>query len=179
MNDITPATFELDLCLEVPSEEIDCVEISFWKDQLNVWLMILRSRVWLPYPEQFRLASVLSLSLHFVDDAAMARLNQAWRQQDTATDVLSFPVLGNGGIPLPTGKVIELGDIIVSVPTAVRQAANQGHDLQQELRWLVSHGLLHLLGWEHPDEDSLAAMLRCQKYLLVSSDNTQTLSSSV
>ena len=61
------------------------------------------------------------------------------------------------------GPSIELGDIVISLETAGRQAQEQGHSLQQELRWLVSHGLLHLLGWDHTDDDSLAAMLALQE----------------
>ena len=54
----------------------------------------------------------------------------------------------------------------MSVPTARRQAAEHGHALLWELRWLVSHGFLHLLGWDHPDEAQLAAMLQRQEQLL-------------
>ena len=61
---------------------------------------------------------------------------------------------------------IELGDIIVSVSTAKRQAKENDHSLQKELRWLVSHGLLHLLGWEHPNIKRLEEMLILQEYLL-------------
>jgi probable rRNA maturation factor len=61
---------------------------------------------------------------------------------------------------------IELGDIVISIPTAERQAPEHGHSLQQELLFLASHGLLHLLGWDHPDEASLAAMLSRQDALV-------------
>ena len=59
-----------------------------------------------------------------------------------------------------------LGDIIISVDTAFKQAIAQGHPLKTELMWLASHGLLHLLGWDHPDEASLTEMLIQQKALL-------------
>ncbi len=55
---------------------------------------------------------------------------------------------------------------MLSVETAEHQAEEQGHSLERELRWLVSHGLLHLLGWDHPDDQSLAAMLALQEHLL-------------
>ena len=61
---------------------------------------------------------------------------------------------------------LELGDIVISLDTAVRQAAEHGHDLPRELCFLASHGLLHLLGWDHPDPVSLAAMLARQERLL-------------
>ena len=61
---------------------------------------------------------------------------------------------------------LELGDIVISVETAARQAPEHGHDPERELLFLASHGLLHLLGWDHPDEASLAAMLARQERLL-------------
>ena len=63
---------------------------------------------------------------------------------------------------------LELGDIVISVETAARQAREHDHPLERELRFLASHGLLHLLGWDHPDEESLAAMLERQERLLAS-----------
>ena len=66
---------------------------------------------------------------------------------------------------------LELGDIIISVDTAERQAREHGHSLLHELRWLLSHGLLHLLGWDHPDEVSLERMLHQQEQLLAISHN--------
>ena len=79
-------------------------------------------------------------------------------------------------MPMGTGQELELelGDIVVSVPTARRQALEQEHGLERELRWLVSHGLLHLLGWDHPDADSLAAMLQKQEHLLGMGGNVQS-----
>jgi probable rRNA maturation factor len=61
---------------------------------------------------------------------------------------------------------LELGDVVISLETAARQAPDHGHDLEQELLFLASHGLLHLLGWDHPDQESLAAMLARQDALL-------------
>jgi probable rRNA maturation factor len=63
---------------------------------------------------------------------------------------------------------LELGDIVISLDTAARQAADHGHSLEHELLFLASHGLLHLLGWDHPDEASLDAMLNRQSQLLQS-----------
>ena len=61
---------------------------------------------------------------------------------------------------------LELGDIVISVQTAARQAPEHGHNLERELLFLASHGLLHLLGWDHPDDTSLAAMLARQQQLI-------------
>ena len=77
-------------------------------------------------------------------------------------------------MPLQQATTLELGDIVVSVPTAARQAIEQGHSLERELQWLVSHGLLHLLGWDHPDEATLNAMIACQERLLAMAVNVQS-----
>ena len=66
----------------------------------------------------------------------------------------------------PSGEPLELGDIVISLESAARQAAAAGTSLEAELLFLASHGLLHLLGWDHPDEASLAAMLSRQETLL-------------
>ena len=66
----------------------------------------------------------------------------------------------------PGGEPLELGDIVISLETAARQAAAADTSLEAELLFLASHGLLHLLGWDHPDEASLAAMLSRQEALI-------------
>jgi len=66
----------------------------------------------------------------------------------------------------PGGEPLELGDIVISLETAARQATAAGTSLEAELLFLASHGLLHLLGWDHPDEASLAAMLNRQETLI-------------
>jgi len=66
----------------------------------------------------------------------------------------------------PSGEPLELGDIVISLETAARQAAAADTSLEAELLFLASHGLLHLLGWDHPDADSLAAMLCRQEALI-------------
>ena len=118
-------------------------------------------------------AEELSLGLRFTDDASIAELNRAWRQKTGPTDVLSFAAL-ESEMPLQQATTLELGDIVVSVPTAARQAIEQGHSLERELQWLVSHGLLHLLGWDHPDETTLNAMIACQERLLAMAVNVQS-----
>ena len=65
-----------------------------------------------------------------------------------------------------SNEFLELGDIVISVPTAIRQAKDNNVDLFRELRWLATHGLLHLLGWDHCDQESLAQMLVTQEQLL-------------
>ena len=69
----------------------------------------------------------------------------------------------------PGNEPLELGDIVISLETAARQAAAAGTSLEAELLFLASHGLLHLLGWDHPDEASLSAMLARQEALIAHS----------
>jgi len=143
-----------------------------WMADLSAWLTLLCADADLTCDPQVRSATALSLGLQFCDDATIATLNGTWRHTPQATDVISFAALDGDG-PRPDAPFVELGDIIVSVDTARRQAREHGHGLVHELRWLVSHGLLHLLGWDHPDEEQLTAMLQCQERLLAISGNVQ------
>lgn len=88
------------------------------------------------------------LSVALVDDATIHALNKAYRRKDKPTDVLAFPMLD----PVPETPAGLLGDVIVSVPTARRQAARRRRPLLAELTMLLAHGLLHLLGYDHRDE---------------------------
>ncbi|HEX5044279.1 MAG TPA: rRNA maturation RNase YbeY [Candidatus Polarisedimenticolaceae bacterium] len=112
-----------------------------------------------------RLASVLpagqarAMGVCLVGDRAMRALNRRHRAKDATTDVLSFPA---GRAPDPEG-VRYLGDILISVPQAARQARGAGHALDRELRVLVLHGYLHLLGYDHERDDG--EMLRLQRRL--------------
>lgn len=85
------------------------------------------------------------LSLLFVNARAIRKMNLEYRRIDSPTDVLSFPV-GNGNFP---AERTLLGDIVISVETARKQAARLGHSLEQEITFLMIHGVLHLLGWDH------------------------------
>jgi probable rRNA maturation factor len=86
------------------------------------------------------------LSVLFVGDRAMRTLNRRYRGKDKTTDVLSFS-LREGAFPHVQPDV--LGDIVIAVPTAARQAAEREHSLGSEIEFLLVHGLLHLLGYDH------------------------------
>ncbi len=96
--------------------------------------------------------SILSLSL--VDDESMSDLNLRFRNKDGPTDVLSFSMAGDFGPGDEDGDSL-LGDVIISVPTAQRQAPGS---LEVELVWLSVHGALHLLGYDHRTEDEMIFM---------------------
>ncbi len=79
-----------------------------------------------------------TVAIRITSDEEMAQLNRDYAGDDHATDVLSF-----------AGEGSHLGDIAISWPAAVRQAADYGHDHKTEIALLAVHGLLHLLGWDH------------------------------
>jgi probable rRNA maturation factor len=121
---------------------------------------------WMRQPElTLPTAPAYELTLRLTDDQEIRQLNNQYRHQDRATDVLAFATCDDT-MPRPEEEALYLGDIIISLETAQRQAQAQGHSLATETLWLASHGFLHLLGWDHPDADSLAAMLAQQQSLL-------------
>lgn len=126
-----------------------------------------------PTPRSLRLPSARTLA-HFLSeaqatvrlkgqvtvllttDAAIRRLNRQFRGKDKATDVLSFPAEGIGAEEIA-------GDLAISVPTALRQAVEQGHSLSTETKVLILHGLLHLAGYDH--EADTGQMARRERLL--------------
>jgi probable rRNA maturation factor len=96
------------------------------------------------------------LSIALVSDREMRALNRRWRGQDRATDVLSFP-LQEPGI---------LGDVVISVDTARRQAREGGWPLSAELRRLLAHGILHCRGYDHEDAKDARRMAAAERRLL-------------
>lgn len=108
----------------------------------------------------------VELSVLLCDDEVIAALNAEWREVEGPTDVLSFPQEDQDWA-LPEGMPRALGDVVISLDTAERQATALGHSLEQELRVLLVHGLLHLLGHDHEeDEDEAAAMRAAEASLL-------------
>src|ERR1035437_3037837 len=87
-------------------------------------------------------------------DAVIRRLNRQFRGKNKATDVLSFPAQGIGAEEIA-------GDLAISVPTALRQAIEQGHALTAEIKVLMLHGLLHLAGYDH--EADIGQMARRER----------------
>lgn len=96
------------------------------------------------------------LSLLFVNDAQIRRLNKRYRKINRPTDVLAFPMLEGDGFPLRSQL---LGDVVISLETAKRQAKLVGHSLEQEIRTLLIHGILHLMGYDHEDSKEAARLV--------------------
>jgi probable rRNA maturation factor len=92
---------------------------------------------------RYRLAAP-EVTLAFVGERAIRTLNRKWMKKDKPTDVLSFPL----GEKAADGRFY-LGDIVIAVPVAARQARAKGHGLDRELRLLAIHGFLHLVGYDH------------------------------
>lgn len=103
------------------------------------------------------------LSLVLCDDPFIHALNRDYRGKDRPTDVLSFS-MREGEEADPDDPV--LGDVVISLDTAARQAAEQGHPLDQEVRHLLVHGVLHLLGHDHEEDDEAAQMDAVARHLL-------------
>lgn len=89
------------------------------------------------------------LSLELIGDARIRRLNREYRKQDRATDVLAFPIR-EAIVPQGKGHTTNmLGDVVISLPTALRQAREAGRSIDVELATLLIHGVLHLCGHDH------------------------------
>ncbi len=134
------------------------------------------------------------LTLLITSDDAIRDLNRQYRQQDKATDVLSFPLLDKPLVNAPADQLwmtpegeeedraaqegsrpvfmtppelpTNLGDIVISWPIVLRQASEAGHSPTYELLYLISHGVLHLVGYDDQSEAGYSAMVNIQQSVL-------------
>ena len=134
------------------------------------------------------------LTLLITSDDAIRDLNRQYRQQDKATDVLSFPLLDKPLVNAPADQLwmtpegeeedqaaqegsrpvfmtppelpTNLGDIVISWPIVLRQASEAGHSPTYELLYLISHGVLHLIGYDDQSEAGYSAMVNIQQSVL-------------
>jgi probable rRNA maturation factor len=107
----------------------------------------------------------IGLSLILIDDSQMLAMNHVYRGVDQPTDVISF-ASEEGEPDLIDGDLRELGDIFINVDAIRRQAVEYGHSLKREFCFLFTHGLLHLLGYDHMDPDSENEMETIQEAIL-------------
>lgn len=114
------------------------------------------------------------VSVILVENDEISRINREFRDKDSVTDVLSFPMLNvkngefleqPGDLDMDDGKLF-LGDIVISVPKAIEQAKEYGHSFERELAFLAVHGLLHLLGYDHIRDADEEIMIEKQKQIL-------------
>jgi probable rRNA maturation factor len=106
------------------------------------------------------------LSIVLTNDSEVRALNKTYRKKNKTTDVLSFPLLEGMKLKTATGEAVLLGDVVISLPQARRQAVQQGKRLSQELALLLVHGILHLLGYDHVTKAQEKKMFGLQDRLL-------------
>lgn len=117
--------------------------------------------------EVYNLPSGVEVSIVLGNDDYIHNLNREYRGKDCPTDVLSF-ALNEGAEPeiIDGPEEVLLGDIIISIETATRQAEEYGHTLERELAYLTVHGMMHLLGYDHMTEDDKQEMRQEEEHVL-------------
>ncbi len=119
--------------------------------------------------DRMRIHPLAELSVILYDTGGMATLNERWMDESGPTDVLAFPMdeLRPGGEndELEPGL---LGDVVLCPAVAARQAASAGHSTDDELQLLLTHGILHLLGYDHAEPEEEREMFGLQRRLLAS-----------
>lgn len=111
-------------------------------------------------------AEDVEVSILLTDDARIAELNKEYRQIDGPTDVLSFSMTEGEDFGGADDEPNLLGDVVISVDTAGRQARERGVELDDEMDVLLAHGLLHLLGYDHSEPEQERIMFARQEEVL-------------
>lgn len=130
-------------------------------DQLNLLENLLQFLA-----KQMDIPSHAEISVIIVDNQKIKQLNQTYRNLNEATDVLSFPLQEDHQL-LEMNIPLALGDIVISVEKAKEQAIAYGHSFERELGFLLVHGFLHLLGYDHDSQEAEQSMFAKQKELLM------------
>lgn len=107
----------------------------------------------------------VELSVALVELDEMAELNGRFRGKEGPTDVLSFPCDDPCAIA-EEGELVAIGDVVIAPVVAESQAVEYGHTVEEELNLLLVHGVLHLLGYDHEDDDEAAAMQARERAML-------------
>jgi len=102
------------------------------------------------------------LNLGFIDDQYMSELHVKWMNESGSTDVLSFPM----DMPEKEGDVVTLGDIMISPTFAAAQAKTAGHSTEYEIYILATHGLLHIIGYDHAEPKQERVMFALQEQIV-------------
>ena len=102
------------------------------------------------------------LNIAFVEDDYMTELHIKWMDEPGTTDVLSFPM----DMPEEPGEAVTLGDIVISPVVAAAQALQQGHSTEHEIYILATHGLLHIIGYDHADKNEEKVMFDLQEKIV-------------
>ena len=102
------------------------------------------------------------LNIAFVEDDYMTELHIKWMDEPGTTDVLSFPM----DMPEEPGEAVTLGDIVISPVVAAAQALTQGHSTEHEIYILATHGLLHIIGYDHAEKADEKIMFELQEKIV-------------
>ena len=109
------------------------------------------------------------VNVTFVDDEEIKKLNTEFRNIESSTDVLSFPMMdfsGESEEPVADEPVVSLGDIVISLEKAQEQADEYGHSFEREVAFLTVHSMLHLLGYDHMEEEEERDMRARQRAVM-------------
>ena len=133
---------------------------GFDEDYQQIYLEIIKETV-----NQLEIDEDLELSCILVDDQKIHEINKEYRNIDRSTDVISFALEDNEQYYV-SGMPRSLGDIFISIDHAKMQAEEYGHSLKREMCFLFTHGLLHLLGFDHMEAEDEKEMTAMQKAIL-------------
>ena len=133
---------------------------GFDEDYQQIYLEIIKETV-----NQLEIDEDLELSCILVDDQKIHEINKEYRNIDRSTDVISFALEDNEQYYV-SGMPRSLGDIFISIDHAKMQAEEYGHSLKMEMCFLFTHGLLHLLGFDHMEAEDEKEMIAMQKAIL-------------
>ena len=118
---------------------------------------------------ELKLNPECDLNLGFIDDHYMTELHLKWMDEPGSTDVLSFPM----DMPEGEGEIVTLGDIMISPAFATAQALSAGHSIEHEIYILATHGLLHIIGYDHAEPDEEKIMFALQEQIVEKWKQTQ------
>lgn len=133
---------------------------SFEQKYREIYMQIIKETC-----QQLNITEDIELSCIFVDDKKIHQINKEYRQVDRPTDVVSF-ALEDNDVLLVEGMPRSLGDIFISIDRAKVQAEQYGHSIKREMCFLFTHGLLHLLGFDHIDKEEEKEMFKMQDTIL-------------
>lgn len=145
------------MSLIISNDQTKIEVLEEWQDKLEEITRLFFDREKISYDTE--------VSLVFVDNESISKLNKAYRDKDRETDVLSFPLL-EGEINQDLDMDVLLGDIVISLEKAEEQAHEFGHSLSREIFYLYLHGLLHLIGYDHLKEEDKKKMREQEEKIL-------------
>ena len=119
--------------------------------------------------KEMKLNPDCDLNVGFIDDQYMTQLHIKWMDEPGSTDVLSFPM----DMPEHEGEVVTLGDIMISPTFAAAQAITAGHSAEHEIFILATHGLLHIIGYDHAEPAEEKIMFELQESIIERWKKTQ------